>query len=80
MVSLCQQQNNQTGLYIPFFASHLVTNKRIRITQEIVVSSILSWPFIFEQMLDTVEAIIFLASELGNFITGEDWYIDGGET
>ena len=25
-------------------------------------------------------AIIFLASPLGEFVTGEDWYIDGGET
>jgi citronellol/citronellal dehydrogenase len=29
---------------------------------------------------DVAGAIIFLASPLGDFITGEDWYIDGGET
>ncbi len=29
---------------------------------------------------DIAGAIIFLASKLGSFITGEDWYIDGGET
>lgn len=29
---------------------------------------------------DVAAAIIFLASDLGNFITGEDLYIDGGET
>ena len=29
---------------------------------------------------DVAGAIIFLASRLGSFITGEDWYIDGGET
>lgn len=29
---------------------------------------------------DVAGAIIFLASKLGNFITGEDWYVDGGET
>lgn len=29
---------------------------------------------------DVAAAIIFLTSKLGNFITGEDWYIDGGET
>lgn len=25
-------------------------------------------------------AIIFLSSPLGKFVTGEEWYIDGGET
>ena len=25
-------------------------------------------------------AIIFLSSSLGKFVTGEEWYIDGGET
>lgn len=29
---------------------------------------------------DVAGAIVFLASKLGNFITGEDWYVDGGET
>lgn len=29
---------------------------------------------------DVAGAIIFLASKLGKFITGEDWYVDGGET
>jgi citronellol/citronellal dehydrogenase len=29
---------------------------------------------------DVAAAIIFLASPLGKFVTGEDWYIDGGET
>jgi len=29
---------------------------------------------------DIAGTIIFLASELGGFITGEDWYVDGGET
>ena len=29
---------------------------------------------------DISAAIIFLASPLGQFVTGEDWYIDGGET
>ena len=29
---------------------------------------------------DVAGAIVFLASELGNFITGADWYVDGGET
>ncbi|MAU51364.1 MAG: short-chain dehydrogenase [Roseovarius sp.] len=29
---------------------------------------------------DVAGAIIFLASDLGNFITGEDIYVDGGET
>ncbi|MBV1904094.1 MAG: SDR family oxidoreductase [Marinosulfonomonas sp.] len=29
---------------------------------------------------DVAGTIIFLASELGGFITGEDWYVDGGET
>ena len=32
------------------------------------------------QPADVAGAIVFLASPLGNFITGEDWYIDGGET
>jgi citronellol/citronellal dehydrogenase len=29
---------------------------------------------------DIAAAIIFLSSPLGQFVTGEDWYIDGGET
>jgi len=29
---------------------------------------------------DVSGTIIFLASPLGDFITGEDWYVDGGET
>lgn len=29
---------------------------------------------------DVAAAIIFLASPLGKFVTGEEWYIDGGET
>jgi citronellol/citronellal dehydrogenase len=29
---------------------------------------------------DISAAIIFLSSPLGQFVTGEDWYIDGGET
>ncbi|WP_291846337.1 SDR family oxidoreductase [Bradyrhizobium sp.] len=29
---------------------------------------------------DISAAIIFLSSPLGKFVTGEDWYIDGGET
>ena len=29
---------------------------------------------------DVAGTIIFLASTLGGFITGEDWYVDGGET
>ncbi len=29
---------------------------------------------------DVAGAIVFLSSSLGNFITGEDWYVDGGET
>ncbi len=29
---------------------------------------------------DVAGAIIFLASPLGKFVTGEEWYIDGGET
>jgi citronellol/citronellal dehydrogenase len=29
---------------------------------------------------DISAAIIFLASRLGKFVTGEEWYIDGGET
>lgn len=29
---------------------------------------------------DVAGAIIVLASPLGHFITGEDWYVDGGET
>ena len=29
---------------------------------------------------DVAGAVIFLASPLGDFVTGEDWYIDGGET
>ncbi len=29
---------------------------------------------------DIAGAIIFLASPLGKFVTGEEWYIDGGET
>lgn len=29
---------------------------------------------------DVAGAIVFLSSSLGDFITGEDWYIDGGET
>ena len=29
---------------------------------------------------DVAGTIIFLASRLGSFITGEDWYVDGGET
>ena len=29
---------------------------------------------------DVAGAIVFLASKLGKFITGEDWYVDGGET
>jgi citronellol/citronellal dehydrogenase len=29
---------------------------------------------------DISAAIIFLASPLGKFVTGEEWYIDGGET
>lgn len=29
---------------------------------------------------DIAAAIIFLASPLGKFVTGEEWYIDGGET
>ena len=34
----------------------------------------------FELSEDVAGAIIFLASDLGNFITGEDIYVDGGET
>ncbi len=29
---------------------------------------------------DVAGAIIFLASPLGKFVTGEEWYVDGGET
>jgi len=29
---------------------------------------------------DIAAAIIFLASPLGKFVTGEEWYVDGGET
>jgi citronellol/citronellal dehydrogenase len=29
---------------------------------------------------DISAAIIFLGSSLGKFVTGEEWYIDGGET
>jgi len=29
---------------------------------------------------DIAAAIIFLSSPLGKFVTGEEWYIDGGET
>jgi citronellol/citronellal dehydrogenase len=29
---------------------------------------------------DISAAIIFLSSPLGQFVTGEEWYIDGGET
>lgn len=29
---------------------------------------------------DVANTIIFLASRLGDFITGEEWYVDGGET
>ena len=29
---------------------------------------------------DVAGTVIFLASKLGGFITGEDWYVDGGET
>lgn len=29
---------------------------------------------------DVAAAVIHLASPLGDFITGEDWYVDGGET
>jgi len=29
---------------------------------------------------DVAGTIIFLASKLGSFMTGEDWYVDGGET
>jgi citronellol/citronellal dehydrogenase len=29
---------------------------------------------------DVSAAIIFLASPLGQFVTGEEWYVDGGET
>ncbi len=29
---------------------------------------------------DISAAIIFLSSPLGKFVTGEEWYIDGGET
>jgi citronellol/citronellal dehydrogenase len=29
---------------------------------------------------DVAAAIIFLGSSLGQFVTGEEWYIDGGET
>lgn len=29
---------------------------------------------------DVAAAIIFLSSPLGKFVTGEEWYIDGGET
>jgi citronellol/citronellal dehydrogenase len=29
---------------------------------------------------DISAAIIFLSSSLGKFVTGEEWYIDGGET
>jgi citronellol/citronellal dehydrogenase len=29
---------------------------------------------------DIAGAIIFLASSLGKFVTGEEWYVDGGET
>lgn len=29
---------------------------------------------------DVSGTIVFLSSQLGNFITGEDWYVDGGET
>lgn len=29
---------------------------------------------------DIAGTIVFLASRLGDFITGEDWYVDGGET
>jgi citronellol/citronellal dehydrogenase len=29
---------------------------------------------------DIAGAIIFLASPLGKFVTGEEWYVDGGET
>ena len=29
---------------------------------------------------DVAGTIVFLASRLGDFITGEDWYVDGGET
>lgn len=32
------------------------------------------------QPSDVAGAIVYLSSPLGNFITGEDWYIDGGET
>ncbi len=29
---------------------------------------------------DVAGAVIFLASDLGKFVTGEEWYVDGGET
>ena len=29
---------------------------------------------------DVANTIIFLASPMGDFITGEEWYVDGGET
>jgi len=29
---------------------------------------------------DVAGAVIFLSSDLGKFVTGEEWYIDGGET
>jgi citronellol/citronellal dehydrogenase len=29
---------------------------------------------------DVAGAIVFLSSPLGKFVTGEEWYIDGGET
>jgi citronellol/citronellal dehydrogenase len=29
---------------------------------------------------DVAGAIVFLSSPLGKFVTGEEWYVDGGET
>jgi len=29
---------------------------------------------------DVAGTIVFLSSPLGKFVTGEEWYVDGGET
>jgi citronellol/citronellal dehydrogenase len=38
------------------------------------------WKELNRSVLNRMGTIIFLASRLGNFITGEDIYVDGGET
>ena len=43
-------------------------------------SSIATSSGIWETWRTSPAAIIFLSSPLGKFVTGEEWYIDGGET